>query len=87
MTRARDTSRSVIGIGTAVDGNDEFTYYESSAKHITTNLTLDSTNSGVSDSIICLDRTQLVVDSSVTLNIGTGKKLIVNNMGLPHVVS
>ena len=87
MTRARDTSRSVIGIGTAVDGNDEFTYYESSAKHIDNNLTLDSTNAGVSDSVICIDRTQVVVESGVTLNIGTGKKLIVNNMGLPHVVS
>ncbi len=86
MTRARDTSRSVIGIGTAVDGSDEFTYYESSAKHITTNLTLDSTTAGVSDSIICLDRTQLVVDSSATLNIGTGKKLVVNNAGLPLVL-
>jgi hypothetical protein len=87
MTRARDTSRVQIGINTAVSGNDEFTYVETAAKHLTSDLTLDTSNAGASASIVTLERTHLVVDSGVSLNVGSDKHLMINPYGLPHTVS
>jgi len=87
MTRARDTSRVQIGINTAVSGADEFTYVETAAKHLTSNLTLDSSNSGATASIVTLERTHLVIDNGATLNVGSDKNLIINPANLPHTVS
>ena len=87
MTRARDTSRVQIGINTAVSGADEFTYVETAAKHLTSNLTLDSSNAGATASIVTLERTHLVIDSGATLTMGSDKNLIINPSGLPHTVS
>jgi len=86
MTRARDTSRVQIGINTAVSGNDEFTYVETAAKHLTSDLTLDTSNAGASASIVTLERTHLVVDNGVTLDIADDKNLIINPVGLAHTV-
>ena len=86
MTRARDTSRVQIGINTAVSGADEFTYVETAAKHLTSDLTLDTSNAGASASIVTLERTHLVVDNGVTLDIADDKNLIINPVGLPHTV-
>jgi len=87
MTRARDTSRVQIGINTAVSGNDEFTYVETAAKHLTSDLTLDTSNAGASASIVTLERTHLVVDNGITLDIADDKNLVINPAGLPHTVS
>jgi len=87
MTRARDTSKVQIGINTAVSGNDEFTYVETAAKHLTSDLTLDTSNAGASASIVTLERTHLVVDNGITLDIADDKNLIINPVGLPHTVS
>ena len=86
MTRARDTSRVQIGINTAVSGADEFTYVETAAKHLTSDLTLDTSNAGASASIVTLERTHLVVDNGITLDIADDKNLIINPVGLPHTV-
>ena len=86
MTRARDTSRVQIGINTAVSGNDEFTYVETAAKHLTSDLTLDTSNAGASASIVTLERTHLVVDNGVSLNVGSDKHLMINHYNLPHTV-
>jgi len=87
MTRARDTSRVQIGINTAVSDDNEFTYVDTAAKHLTSDYTLDTSNAGASDSVVTLERLHLVVDSGVTLTMDSGKNLVINPSGLPHTVS
>ena len=87
MTRARDTSRVQIGINTAVSDDNEFTYVDTAAKHLTSDYTLDTSNAGVGPSIVTLERLHLVVDNGVTLDIGTDKNLVINPSNLPHTVS
>jgi hypothetical protein len=83
MTRARDTSRVVLGVGTAVNGDNAFIYVDKGAKTIIENLVIDSTIAGSSNSYVVLNRKQMVIQSGIGVTIGTGKQLIINPNSLP----
>lgn len=86
MTRARQTSKVQIGINDAVVGANEFTYVETAAKHLTTNLSLDTSTAGTTSSIVTLERLHLIIDDGVSLNVGSDKHLMINPYNLPHTV-
>jgi hypothetical protein len=87
MTRARDTTR--LASATNYEGvvaADEFAVIDTSPKVISANLTLDSTNAGVNDALVSINKTHVRIDNGYTLDIADDRHLVINHYNLPHTV-
>jgi hypothetical protein len=87
MTRARDTTRIVSATNyEGVVAADDFAVIDTSPKVISANLTLDSTNAGVNDALVSINKTHVRIDDGYTLDIADDRHLVINHYNLPHTV-
>ena len=85
MTKARDISEygGEKGIGNPVGDANEIFSWVGTAVTVTSNLTLDTSNSGPSGSYVFIREPQLDIETGIGLTVGSGRILIVDSMNLP----